>query len=226
MGFERSSNEPTLYTKLTKLQGSSHILLLCIYVDDIIYMGSSQEMISDFKATMMQRFEMSDLGLLRYFLGLEVKQGRDFIFVSQSKYAESFLFKANMLDCKTKPTPMNPNEKLSLDDGSGDANAGKYRILVGSLLYLTHTRPDLMYDVSAVARFMHCPSMHDLGAVKCIMHHIAGTINLGLLYERTDKLKLMGYIDSDWGRSIDDRKSTTSWVFNLGSTAVAWSSKK
>ncbi|XP_039140591.1 secreted RxLR effector protein 161-like [Dioscorea cayenensis subsp. rotundata] len=131
-----------------------------------------------------------------------------------------------MLDCKTEPTPMNANEKLSLDDGSGDANAGKYRNLVGSLLYLTHTRPDLMYAVSVVARFMHCPSMHHLGAVKRIMHHIAGTINLGLLYERTDKLKLMGYTDNDWGGLIDDQKSTTGWVFNLGSAAVAWCSKK
>lgn len=196
LGFERSSNEPTLYTKH---QGHAHILLLCIYVDDIVYMGSSQEMLLDFKGTMMKVFEMSDLGLLRYFLGLEVKQGKDSVFVSQKKYAENFLCKYNMLACKSVPSPMNPNEKLSLGDGSGDADAKKYRKMVGSLLYLTHTRPDLMYSVSVVSRYMHHPSMHHLGAVKRIMHHIANTIDFGLLYERIDHLKLNGYTDSDWG---------------------------
>lgn len=196
LGFERSSNEPTLYTKH---QGHAHILLLCIYVDDIVYMGSSQEMLLDFKGTMMKVFEMSDLGLLRYFLGLEVKQGKDSVFVSQKKYAENFLCKYNMLACKSVPSPMNPNEKLSLGDGSGDADAKIYRKMVGSLLYLTHTRPDLMYSVSVVSRYMHHPSMHHLGAVKRIMHHIANTIDFGLLYERIDHLKLNGYTDSDWG---------------------------
>lgn len=127
MRFEHSSNEPTPYTK----SQASTYLFLCIYVDDIIYMGSSSEMLIDFKETTMKRFEMSDLGLL----GLEVNQGK----VCQRKYAENFLCKATMLNCKTEPSPMNPNEKLGLDDGSGDADTGKYKKLVGSLLYLMHT---------------------------------------------------------------------------------------
>ncbi|XP_039113929.1 uncharacterized mitochondrial protein AtMg00810-like [Dioscorea cayenensis subsp. rotundata] len=213
MGFECSSNEPNLYTK----SQASTYLFLCKYMDDIIYMGFSQEMLIDFKETMMKKFDMYDLGLLRYFLGLEINQGKDFIFVCQRKYAENFLHKVTMLDCKTKPSPMNPNEKLSLDNGSGDANARKYRKLVGSLLYLTHTRPDLIYDVSIVAHYMHYPSMHHLGVVKCIMHHhITSTTDFELLYECTDKLKLERYTDNDWGGLINDQKSTSGWVFNLG----------
>ncbi|XP_039126982.1 uncharacterized mitochondrial protein AtMg00810-like [Dioscorea cayenensis subsp. rotundata] len=191
-------------------------------MDDIICMGSSLEMLIDFKETVMIKFEMSDLGLLKYFLGLEVKQGKDFIFVSQRKYAENFPRTANMLECKIEQSPMNLNEKLSLDDGSGETDADKNRKLVGSLPYLTHTRPDLMYTISVVVQYMHCSSMHHLGAVKRIMYHITVIINFRLLYKCTDNLKQEGYMDSDWDGSIDDKKSTTSWVFNLGSTATVW----
>lgn len=144
----------------------------------------------------------------------------------KKKYVENFLSRSGMLNCKTMTSPMNVNEKLCLDDGSGDTDAGKYRRLVGILLYLTHTRPDLMYVVSVVSRYMHRPSMHHLGAVKRIMHHIASTLDFRLLYQSSDQLRLKGYTDSDCRGSVDDRKRTTGWVFNIGSAVVAWSSKK
>ncbi|XP_039118477.1 uncharacterized mitochondrial protein AtMg00810-like [Dioscorea cayenensis subsp. rotundata] len=169
---------------------------------------------------------MTDLGLLKYFLGLEVKQGDGFVFVSQKKYAEDLLSKAGMLNCKVEPTPMNTNEKLRLEDGSGQANAERYRRLVGSLLYLTHTKLDLMFVVSVVSRYMQRPIVHHLGVVKRILYHVARTLDHGLLYRNSCKLKLTGFSDSDWGGSLDDRKSVSSWVFNLGSAVVAWSSKK
>lgn len=223
LGFKRSPNEPTLYTKT---QANKGLLLLCIYVDDIIYLGSSQDMLQEFKANMLSKFEMSDLGLLKYFLGLEVKQNNGSVFVSQTKYAKDLLSKAGMMHCETEMSLMNANEKLSLNDGSGVACGEKYRRLVGGLLYLSHTRPDLMHAISLVSRYMHKPTMHHLGAVKRILRHVAGTAHLGLLYQQCDAFKLVGYSDSDWGGSLDDRRSTSGWVFHLGSVAITWSSKK
>lgn len=107
--FTRSDNEPTLYKKQ---QGNGDFLLVCLYVDDMIYMGSSQSLVDDFKSSMMKIFEMTDLGLLRYFLGLEVKQGEDGIFVCQEKYATDLLKRFNMTNCEVAATPMNINEKL------------------------------------------------------------------------------------------------------------------
>ncbi|XP_039146734.1 uncharacterized mitochondrial protein AtMg00810-like [Dioscorea cayenensis subsp. rotundata] len=127
MGFVQSKNEPTVYKKVRR---NSDSLLLCIYVDDIIYMGSSQDMLSDFKEEMLKTFEMSDMGPIKYFLGLE-------------------------------------------DDGSENADPTRYRRLVGSLLYLTHTRPNLVYAVGIVSRFMQSLISHHMGAVKRILHYLS-----------------------------------------------------
>lgn len=151
---------------------------------------------------------MIDLGHLRYFLGLEVLQSAGILFVSQHKYAEDLLKKSGMLNCKKFSTPMNTNEKLSLECNSGKANPVHYRKIVGILLYLTHTRPDLVYAVGMVSRFMQSPTMHHFGALKRILHYVAGTMSYGLLYTNTKELKLPGFTDNDWGGSTDDRRST------------------
>ena len=122
-GFERSKNEPTLYLKRL---GKNDFLIVCLYVDDMIYMGSSTSLIDEFKICMKKEFEMSDLGLLHYFLGLEVKQVEEGIFVSQRKYAIDLLKRFNMLNCKVVATPMNLNEKLQPSDGTEEANSSYF----------------------------------------------------------------------------------------------------
>ncbi|XP_039135777.1 uncharacterized mitochondrial protein AtMg00810-like [Dioscorea cayenensis subsp. rotundata] len=186
MGFQRSKNEPIVYMQVSK---NLDILLLCLYVDDIIFMGSSMAMVNKFRESMMNTFDMTDLGLLQYFLGLEVTQKNGTIFVSQRKYVEDLDKKFGMSNCKHMTTPLNINEKLQNNDSSGLANEKKYRSDDGGILCLTHTRLDLMFAVGP-------------------------------------KFKITSYIDSDWGVSIDDWRSTTSWVFNLGSRAIAWALKK
>ena len=141
-GLQRSDNEPTLYLKK---RGNNDLLLVCLYVDDIIYMGSSSSLVVDFKMSMMKTFEMTDLGLLHYFLGLEIKQGEDGVFISQKKYAEDLLKRFHMFTCKMTVTPMNVNEKLRLEDGTRKADAKKFRSLVGGLVYLTRTQADIAY---------------------------------------------------------------------------------
>ncbi|RVW83084.1 Retrovirus-related Pol polyprotein from transposon TNT 1-94 [Vitis vinifera] len=197
-----------------------------IVPDDMIYMGSSSSLINEFKACMKKKFEMSDLGLLHFFLGLEVKQVEDGVFVSQRKYVVDLLKKFNMLNCKVVATPMNSNEKLQAEDGTKRADARRFRSLVGGLIYLTHTRPDIAFAVGVISRFMHCPSKQHLGAAKRVLRYIAGTYDFGIWYGHVQEFKLVGYTDSDWAGCLEDRKSTSGYMFSLGSGAVCWSSKK
>lgn len=131
-----------------------------------------------------------------------------------------------MLNCKIITTPMNTNEKLCLGDSLRKANPTCYRRIVGSLLYLTHTRPDLVYDVGIVSQFMQSPIMHQFGAVKRILHYVSGTLDHSLLYKHTNVLCLSGLTDSDCGGSPDNKRSTTGWCFSLGLATIAWCSKK
>ncbi|MFS7974794.1 putative RNA-directed DNA polymerase [Helianthus anomalus] len=221
-GYERSINEPTLYVK--KVDGE--IIYVCLYVDDIIYTSSSLKLVKEFKRCMEHEFEMSDMGLLKLFLGLEVKQTDKGVFLSQENYAKGIVSKFGMEGCKVEDTPMNVNEKLMQDDKADKANEVIFRSLVGSLIYLTHTRPDLAYSVSLISRFMQNPSKLHLGAAKRIVKYVAGTTGYGIWYERGVPINLIGYTDSDWASSVDDRKSVSANVFSLGSGAVTWSSKK
>ncbi|XP_039121527.1 uncharacterized mitochondrial protein AtMg00810-like [Dioscorea cayenensis subsp. rotundata] len=183
-------------------------------------------MLKEFKEEMMKTFEMSDLGELKYILGLEVKNLNDGLFVSQHKYAANLLNKFGMENCNSATTPMNTNEHLQLHDDSENVCSTKYRRIVGGLLYLTHTKPDLMFAVSTVSRFMSSPSSHHYGALKRILRYVKGTLNYGLFYKTIGGLELQGHSDSDWGGSIDDRRSTSGWCFSLRSAVIAWSSKK
>lgn len=165
-GFVRSENEPTLYMKKYEKGG---FLVVCVYVDDMIYMGSSEALVAEFKSCMQKEFEMSDLGSLQYFLGFEVKQAKDGIFCSQRKYVRDLLLRFDMHNCKASTTPMNTNEKLVLKDGTEPADPSYHRILIGGLNYFTHTRPDIMYSVSVLSKYMHSPTMKHLGAAKRVL---------------------------------------------------------
>ncbi|XP_039118801.1 secreted RxLR effector protein 161-like [Dioscorea cayenensis subsp. rotundata] len=131
-----------------------------------------------------------------------------------------------MLHCNPIASPINLNEKLHSEDSSGKIDGSKYRKIVGNLLYLTHTHPDIIHVVSVVARFMQTPTKHHYEAVKRILRYVSGTTGYGIHYTKNEEFVLFGYFDSDWGGSSDDRRSTTGWVFSLGSGAVAWCSMK
>ncbi|CAL5412844.1 unnamed protein product [Camellia sinensis] len=222
-GFLRSENEPTLYVKK---EGKNDFIIICLYVDDIIYTSSSSSLVAEFKSRMMHEFEMSDMGLLHYFLGLEVQQAEDGIFISQRKYAKDLLNKFGMLNCKPATTPMNINEKLQCEDGAEMADASRFRSLVGGLIHLTHTRPDIAFSVGMISRFMQHPSKLHFGAAKRVLRYIAGTMDYGIWYAKVFNFKLCGFTDSDWASSLDDRRSISANVFTLGSGVITWSSKK
>ncbi|KAG6506237.1 hypothetical protein ZIOFF_031559 [Zingiber officinale] len=184
------------------------------------------KMVEDFKLAMMKKFEMSDLGLMRYFLGFQVKQSSGEIFISQEKYVEDLLKKFQMLSCKPVPTPMALNEKLQQEDDSEMADEKLYRSLVGSLIYLTNTRPDIVQPVSVLSRFMSKPSKVHYAAAKRVLRFLQGTMKHGLRYVKELNNDLVGFTDSDWAGSLEDRRSTSAYLFCLGSKVISWSSRK
>ncbi|CAL5325451.1 unnamed protein product [Camellia sinensis] len=222
-GFQRSKSEPTLYIKR---QGTTGILIVSLYVDDLVFTGSDEKLIEDFKREMMKKYEMSDLGLLHHFLGIEIHQNNGGVFICQKKYAQTLLEKFQMKNCKSVATPLIVNEKLSKEDGSKEAEASCYRSLVGSLLYLTATRPDIMYATSLLSRFMHSPSQIHFGVAKRVLRYIQGTLDYGIFYEKFLDAKLIGFCDIDWAGCVDDMRSTSGYAFSLGSGVISWSSKK
>ncbi|XP_057859622.2 secreted RxLR effector protein 161-like [Cryptomeria japonica] len=131
-----------------------------------------------------------------------------------------------MVACKAFATPVALGEKLTKEDASPKVDATWYRSLVGSLMYLTTSSLDIMYAMSLVSRFMQDPHESHWRAANIILRYVSGTLNFGIQYFPTDKFELVGYTDSDWIGSVDDRKSTSSYMFSFGSGVVSWSSKK
>ena len=169
---------------------------------------------------------MSLLGELSFFLGLQISQLDEGIFISQTKYIKEMLKKFKMEDCKPVSTPMVTGCKLSKDDESKEVDQRQYRSMIGSLLYVTASRPDVMQAVGQVARFQASPKESHVLAVKRIFRYLKGTMDYGLWYPKGNELTLVAYTDADWAGSVDDRKSTSGAAFYLGDCLVSWMSKK
>ncbi|CAL9026844.1 unnamed protein product [Prunus brigantina] len=221
--FKRSTSEATLYTRS---DSEGDLIIVSIYVDDIVYTGSSERMLTEFKREMMQRYEMSDLGLLHHFLGMGILQTDKGVFIHQSKYAKSLLVKFGLEDCKPVSIPLPTGERLKKVDGSDLADEGLYRKIVGSLLYLTATRPDLMYAASLLSRFMTSPTKKHMGVARRVLRYVQGTLSYGIEYVRNQSATLVGFCDADWAGSEDDSRSTSGYAFSFGSGAFSWASVK
>ncbi|GJV19697.1 retrovirus-related pol polyprotein from transposon TNT 1-94, partial [Tanacetum coccineum] len=195
----------TLFTKKSK----SHIIIVQIYVDDIIFGSTSQNLCDDFVKIMHDVFEMSMMGELNFFLGLQIKQMEDMIFFNQSKYIKEMLKKFELEDSKPTKTPMSMEIKLTKDDEADFVDSSKYLGMIGSLLYLTASRPDTMFSVCLCARFQENPKITLLEAVKRIFMYIRGTSHLGLWYPKGNGIETIVYADSDHSGDYVDRKSTS-----------------
>ncbi|KAG6527641.1 hypothetical protein ZIOFF_009766 [Zingiber officinale] len=198
------------------------ILIVCLYVDDLIFTGSNPSMFGEFKEVMTKEFEMTDIGLMAYYLGIEGNQREDGSFISQAGYAREILKQFRMDNSKSINTPVKCGVKLSKHDEEEKVDPIFFKSLVGSLRYLTCTRPDILYAVGLVSRYMEDPTTTHLKIAKRILRYIKGTIDFGLFYSTSNHFKLEGYSDSDWGGDIDDRKSTTGFVFFMGDIAFTW----
>jgi hypothetical protein len=175
---------------------------------------------------MIQKFEMSMMGELKYFLGFQVKQLKDGTFISQTKYIQDILTKFGIKDAKPIKTPMGTNVHLDLDTGGKSVDQKVYRSMIGSLLYLCASRPDIMLSVCVCARFQADPKEVHLRAVKRIMRYLVYTPKFGLWYPKGFTFDLIGYSDADWAGCKIDRKSTSGTCQFLGRSLVSWVSKK
>ncbi|GJZ96430.1 retrovirus-related pol polyprotein from transposon TNT 1-94 [Tanacetum coccineum] len=212
----------TLFTK----KRNSHIIIVQIYVDDIIFGSTCQELCDDFSKIMHDEFEMSMMGELNFFLGLQIKQLEDGIFFNQSKYVKEMLKKFGLEDSKPIKTPMSSETKLTRDEDGEPIDDTKYRGMIGSLLYLTASRPDIMFSVCLCARFQEAPKTSHLEAVKRIFRYIKGTSHLGLWYPKGTGLETIVYADSDHAGDYVDRKSTSGVCTFMGCCLTSWFSKK
>jgi hypothetical protein len=178
---------------------------------------------------MKKVFRMSDLGLLSYYLGIEVHQDNIGIMICQAAYAEKLLERNGMKDCNPALTPMETRLKLSKISDSPVTDATEYRRVIGALRYLIHTRPDLAFSVGYLSRFMEKPHEEHVVAVKRVLRYVAGTRNHGVFYARKKEycaLKLSGFSDADMAGDLDTRNSTSGVIFFLGNSLVTWQSAK
>ncbi|WVZ69764.1 hypothetical protein U9M48_018499 [Paspalum notatum var. saurae] len=221
-GFKIGKVDMTLFTK--DVNGD---LFICqIYVDDIIFGCTNEKLSHEFGDMMSREFEMSMIGELNFFLGFQIKQVKGGIFIHQEKYCRDLLKKFKMGDCKPISTPMSTNEHLDADVDGKPVDQSTYRSMIGSLLYLTASRPDIMFSVCLCARFQAAPKESHLTAVKRILRYLKHTPSIGLWYPEGAKLELLGYSDSDFAGYRVDRKSTSGGCHLLGRSLVSWSSKK
>ncbi|GJV59911.1 putative ribonuclease H-like domain-containing protein [Tanacetum coccineum] len=221
-GFQRGKIDQTLFIKSQK----GHILLVQIYVDDIIFGSTKKELCEEFEKLMKDKFQMSSMGELTFFLGLQVQQRKKGIFISQDKYVHEILKKFNYTDVKSASTPTDLERPLVKDADADDVDEHLYRSMIGSLMYLTASRPDIMFAVCACARFQVSPKTSHLLAVKRIFRYLKGKPSLGLWYSKDSPLELVAYTDSDYAGATLDRKSTTGGCQFLGNRLISWQCKK
>ncbi|KAJ7533740.1 hypothetical protein O6H91_13G062100 [Diphasiastrum complanatum] len=219
----RTHSDPNLYV----LCFDGMVALIALYVDDLIITKNNQEMIDMIKKDLMEQFEMTDLSLMHYYLGVEVWQKGHEVSLTQVKYVKELLHRFRLQDCKPVNTPIEPGKRLSKLDESQSFDATMYRQLVGSLIYLTTTRPDICYVVGIVSQFMAAPTETHWKTAKRILHYVKGTSEYGVIYRKHDGLsELCGYVDANWGGDYDDCRFTTGYVFQFCGSCFFWSSKK
>ncbi|GKD70564.1 putative ribonuclease H-like domain-containing protein, partial [Tanacetum coccineum] len=221
-GFQRGNIDQTLFIKRQK----GHILLVQIYVDDIIFGSTKKELCDEFEKLMKDKFQMSSMGELTFFLGLQIQQKKKGIFISQDKYVKEILSKFKYTDVKTASTLVDLEKPLVQDGDVTDVDEHLYRSMIGSLMYLTASRPDIMFAVCACAKFQVSLKTSHLLAIKRIFRYLKGKPTLGLWYYKDSPLELVAYTDSDYAGATQDRKSTTGGCQFLGNRLISWQCKK
>jgi hypothetical protein len=229
-GFSRSLIDSCLYHR----HRGGEVLYVALFVDDLVIAGSSMHAVDEFKSELRTKYNMKDLGQLKYCLGIEVETDVDkgTITLRQSKYINDIIKRFGLCEAHPEPIPMTPNLKLSKSmapqtpEAIKKAHVFPYREMVGSLMYLmVSTRPDISYAVGQLAMYMNCHGPEHHAAVLHLLRYVKGTSDLGITYGNNEDAVLHGYSDSDWAANIDTRRSTTGYVFFLCGGPVSWRSK-
>ncbi|CAA7029223.1 unnamed protein product [Microthlaspi erraticum] len=188
--------------------------------------NNSESSVHDFIDALSSCFKLRDLGEAKYFLGLEIARSFQGISVCQRKYVLELLEVTGFLGCKPSSVPLDPGVKLTKDAGTPLTDPTSYRKIVGKLMYLHTTRPDISYSVNTLCQFSHDPRDVHLKAAHKVLRYLKGSVGQGLFYAADSSFDLHGYTDSDWGTSTDDRKSISGYCMFIGDSLVSWKSKK
>ncbi|GJR78981.1 ribonuclease H-like domain, reverse transcriptase, RNA-dependent DNA polymerase [Tanacetum coccineum] len=221
-GYRRGAIDKTLFIKKDRRD----IMLVQVYVDDIIFGSTKSSMVKDFEELMQKEFKMSSMGELTFFLGLQVKQSNAGIFLSQDKYVKDILNKFDFRTIKPASTPIEAHKSLGKDEEGEEVDVHLYRSMIGCLMYLTASRPDIMFAVCLCARFQVTPKVSHLHAVKRIFRYLKHQPNLGLWYPKDSPFHLEAFSDSDYAGDNHDRRSTSGGCQYLGRRLVSWQCKK
>ncbi|KAM1595278.1 hypothetical protein ACFX10_001586 [Malus domestica] len=221
--FHASASDTSLFVK----KDDSDIIILLLYVDDIILTGSNPLKIQKVIQELSEVFKLKDMGQLTYFLGLQVQYNADgSVFVNQSKYVKDLVHKAGMDSCKPATTPCKPHHQMLHSEGQLLTDLTSYMSIVGSLQYLTFTRPDIAFAINTVCQFMSSPTDIHFGAVKRIIRYLQGTMHIGITFSANTVSKLTAFSDSDWAADLNTRRSITGYVVYFGNNPISWQSKK
>lgn len=221
-GFQSSKSDVSLFTLRTKtLQ-----VYVLIYVDDILVTGNCPAYLNAFNHKLNTLFSLKDLGSLRYFLGIEAHQTKTGLYLSQEKYITDLLHRFNKSGCAPVTTPMVTGRKFTIEDGKPMKDPYLYRKAIGSLQYLTTTRPDIAFSVNKLSQFLAHPTETHFQGVKRIFRYLQGTKDVGLLIKPVDVFKIVALTDADWATDTDDRKSMGGMCVYLGDSLLSWSSRK
>lgn len=222
LGFTQTSSDHTCFLKTT----TSLFLCVIVYVDDIIISSNNDTEVALLKTQLKSFFKLRDLGEMKYFLGLEIARSSEGIYICQRKYALDLLDETGLLGCKPSSVPMDPSVKYSQETGGELVDAAAYRRLIGRLMYLQITRPDITFAVNKLSQYSSAPrESHQLGVLK-ILHYLKGTIGQGLFYSAKSELQIQAFADADWGSCKDTRRSTSGFCVFIGSSLISWRSKK
>lgn len=221
-GFSQSVNDHCLFMKGS---GSSFMVLL-VYVDDLLIASPTESLIEEVKQFLHQQFTIKDLGPATYFLGLEISRTKEGIALTQQKYIQDMIVTAGLQDATIVQTPLIQGSKLVPEKGSILSDPESYRRLVGKLLCLSHTRPDITFAVQQLSQFMQNPYSSHLKAAQHVLKYLKGCPTTGLFFSASNTMKLTAFCDSDWASCPTTRKSISGYCVYLGSSLISWKSKK
>jgi hypothetical protein len=221
LGFTKSKSDPNLYLKIV----DDGPVILLLYVDNIFLIGE-ENFITYCKKKLVAKFEMKDLGLMHYFLGLEAWHSLKEIFLNQGKYVVEILMRFDMMECKALPTPMETNLKLLFDTLSEIVDVTLYKHMIGSLMYLMNTKPYIFFVVNTLIQCLVDPRNVHLVDANHVMRYLKGMLDYGLCFTRDCEFRLYGYTDSYWAGSASDGKITLGCCFSFGLSVTSWKSRK
>ena len=221
-GFTRGKVDQTLFIK----RKNSELIVAQVYVDDIIFGSTKDELAHGFSKLMQVEFKMSMIGELTHFLRLQIHQQDSSIFLSQSKYAKNLAKKFGLESASSVKTPMSPNVKLTVDLLGKSVDSSLYRSMIGSILYIIASRPDISYSVGVCAKYQANSKEPHMIALKRIIKYVKNTADFDVWYSKDTNDVLVGYSNADQARNADDRKSTSGGYFYVGNNLVSWMSKK